>query len=210
MQDATSRYHESLPGSPAEEHLAGRGLLSSERMKGETAKFRLGYVEDPLPGHDMYKGMLAIPYLRKGDDGGWSVVSIRFRCIEDHDHKSHGKYMTPSGDTARLYNTLALLRPLDSVLLTEGELDTVTAQVYGFDSVAVPGASNWKPHYKEPLLGYQTVFILADGDEAGLKFAERVKADLPNGKVIPCPPGQDVNSWITDPEGYKAFKERIK
>lgn len=158
----------------------------------------------------MYKGMLAIPYLRRADDGGWSVVSIRFRCIENHDHKGHGKYQTPAGDTARLFNTLALLRPLEKMLVTEGEIDAITAQVYGFDAVAVPGSSNWKAHYREPLLGYETVFILADGDDAGRKFADTVKGALPNGKVIPCPPNQDVNSWITDPDGYKAFKERIR
>lgn len=154
--------------------------------------------------------MLAIPYLRRDDGGDWSVVSIRFRCLEDHDHNGHGKYNTVHGDKPRLYNTLSLLTPNHRMLVTEGEIDALTAQVYGFDAVAVPGATAWQSHFREPLLGYETVLILADGDEPGMRFAGNVAQSLPNAKIIPCPPGQDVNSWITSPEGFNEFKEKLK
>src|SRR5690606_22396316 len=62
LETATSQYRESLPGSPAEEYLASRGFQPGNTAVG---KFRLGYVADPLPGHEMYRGMLAIPYLRR-------------------------------------------------------------------------------------------------------------------------------------------------
>lgn len=153
--------------------------------------------------------MLAIPYLRRSEDGGWSVVSVRFRCLEDHEHQGHGKYNTVSGDRVRLFNTTALLRANDTMIVTEGEIDAITAQVYGFDAIGVPGASSWQAHFREPLLGYEIVFVLADGDEPGMKFANTVARSLPNAKIVPCPPGEDVNSWITNPEGFAQFKERI-
>lgn len=179
-------------------------------VKEETKRFRLGYVADPLPGHDMYKGMLAIPYLRRSDDGGWSVVSLRFRCIEEHEHIGHGKYNTMPGDRVRLFNTFALLKPNTRMLVTEGEMDAITATAFGYDAVAVPGSSSWQPHFREPLLGYDTVYVVADGDDAGKKFANTVAQSLPNAKIILCPDGEDVNSWITNREGFQQFKERIK
>lgn len=210
LQEATTRYHESLPGSPAEEHLANRGLMVSDKVKAKLGAFRLGYVSDPLPGHDLYRGMLAIPYIRRDDEGGWSVVQMRFRCLEDHDCKGHGKYQGVSGVPTRLFNTLALMGSESKMVVTEGEIDALTASVYGIPAVGVPGGSNWKPHYREALLGYETVYVVGDGDDAGRKFADHVKKDLPNGRVLIAPDGEDVNSWITNPDGYKAFKERIK
>lgn len=161
----------------------------------------------------MYRGMLAIPYLRwaptgKGK-GEWAVVSIRFRCIRDHEHQGHGKYNTVSGDRPRMYNTVSLLHAHDKVAITEGEIDAITAKACGIEAVGIPGASSWQPHFREPFLGYETVYILADGDEAGMKFADTVAKSLPNGKIIPSPSGLDVNSWVMS-GGRKELLERTK
>lgn len=158
--------------------------------------FRLGYVEDPLPGHEMFRGFLAIPYLRWSQEHGWAVVSIRYRCIHNHDHRGHGKYMTQAGDRPRLFNTMALLRQSPIIAITEGEIDAMTAQVCGIPTVGVPGAQAWQPHFREPFLGYREVFVLADGDDPGMQFATTVAKTMPNAKVIPCPPGEDVNSLV--------------
>jgi len=209
LREATLRYRQALPGSPADEYLATRGLrTASEGAQAEIDRFMLGYVEEPLVGHEMFRGFLAIPYLRWSQEHGWVVVSIRFRCIADHDHKGHGKYMTLAGDRPRLYNTLALLKKSPVIAITEGEIDAVTAQVCGIPTVGVPGATSWQPHFAEPFLGYREVFILADGDEAGMQFANTVAKTLPNSKVIPCPPGEDVNSLVLS-KGKQALLERI-
>jgi hypothetical protein len=170
----------------------------------------LGYVEDPLPGDEMHRGALSIPYLRWSQEHGWSVVSIKYRCIEDHDCKKlkHGKYLAQAGDRPRLYNTLALLRQSPIIAITEGEIDAITAQVCGVPAVGVPGAESWQPHFREPFLGYRTVFVLADGDDPGMRFANTVAKTLPNAKIIPCPPGEDVNSLVKY-EGPKALRDRI-
>lgn len=196
-----------MPGSPAEEYLVTRGL-GWESIKQEVGAFMLGYVEDPLPGHEMHRGSLAIPYLRWSQEHGWAVVSIRFRCIQDHEHQGHGKYMTQAGDRPRLYNTLALLKPSATIAITEGEIDAITAHVCGIPTVGVPGAEAWQPWFREPFLGYKDAFILADGDDAGMRFATTVAKTLPNAKVIPCPAGEDVNSLVIS-QGKDALLERI-
>ncbi|ASR77161.1 DNA primase [Mycobacterium phage MyraDee] len=207
LRAATERYRRSMEGSPADEYLATRGLAFPS-IKPEMDKFLLGYVDDPLPGHEMFRGNLAIPYLRWSQELGWAVVSIRFRCIENHDHTGHGKYMTLAGDKPRLYNTLALLKQSPVIAITEGEIDAMTAQVCGIPTVGVPGATSWKPHFREPFLGYREVFILADGDEPGMTFANTVAKTMPNAKVIPCPPGEDVNSLVIG-SGPQALMSRL-
>ncbi len=187
LRSATSRYHQSLAGSPAAELLEARGLTEG------TEPYRLGYVADPLPGHESYRGMLSVPYLRRSVSG-WSVVSMRFRCVEAHEHVGHGKYMSLPGDAPRLFNTPALLADTDDVALCEGELDAISASVSGVPAVGVAGVESWKPHWRLPFLGYRTVFVFADGDEPGMKFARGIAKELPNAKILPSAPGEDVNS----------------
>lgn len=204
LREATDRYHKALPGSPGEDYLGSRGLTLNR-----VENFLLGYVADPLPGHEMFKGFLAIPYVRWSQDQVWSIVSIRFRCITDHDHRGHGKYMTTPGDRPRLYNTLALLKDSSRIAITEGEIDAITAQASGIPAVGVPGAQAWQEYFKEPFLGYRQVFVLADGDEAGMSFANTVASSMSNARVIPSPEGMDVNSFVLE-RGPKALIERLK
>lgn len=139
--------------------------------------------------------MLAIPYLRRTAQGDTVVVSLRFRCIESEcPHPHHGKYNTVSGDTGRLFNTDALQGSWDAVGLAEGELDAITATICGLPTVGIPGAEAWKPHFREPFLGFETVWIFADGDQAGRAFADKTARKLPNAKAVPSAPGEDVNS----------------
>ncbi|MGW1739996.1 toprim domain-containing protein [Nocardia sp. NPDC001965] len=176
----------------------------------EVVRFGLGFVEDPLPGHELFRGWLAIPYLRPPPTGGTprSAVSIRFRCIQDHEHRGHGKYLFENGDTPRMYNTPSLLVPSAFVGITEGELDAVTAELCGIPTVGIPGTKNWKPAYREAFLGYREVFVFADGDEPGLGFATEVVGSLSNAKLIPMPSGLDVNSFVQQ-EGREALREKV-
>lgn len=204
LLEAMLRYEQSLPDSPAAEYLVSQRGLDLQ----EIDHFHLGYVADPLRGHELYRGMLAIPYLRFTDDKNGLVVSIRFRCMEPHEHQGHGKYNTEPGDRGRLFNTVALLQPVDSIAVTEGELDAITATAAGVEAVGVPGATQWQPHFREPFLGYETVWVLADGDEPGMRFARTVAESLPNARIIPMPEGDDVNSLVVR-EGPQALMERI-
>lgn len=171
--------------------------------------FHLGYVKDPLPGHEPYRGMLSIPYLRPTVDGSMLVASIRFRCLDNHEHLGHGKYNTLPGDRPRMYNTAALVAGTDTIAITEGELDAISAELSGIRAVAIPGVQMWKRLYREPFLGYESVFVLSDGDDPGRAFAAKVLKDLPNAKQIPMPEGMDVNDLVLV-HGPAALRERIQ
>lgn len=203
LREATSRYHAALPDSPASEYLTSRGL-GWDSIQTAVNRFRIGYVGDPLPGHEMFKGYMAIPYLRWSADKEWAVVSIRFRRLDE----GKPKYMTLAGDRPRLFNTMALLKDTANIAITEGEIDAITASICGVQAVGVPGSQNWQPWFREPFLGYRNVYILADGDDAGMSFATQVASSLPNAKIIPMPSGEDVNSLVTA-KGKDALLERI-
>lgn len=208
LVEATSRYHRSLPGSPGEEHLANRGLLAPS-VATKVNAYRLGYVADPMPGHEQYRGMLAIPYLRLSPGREWTVVALRFRCLAaECQHEYHGKYNTTAGDRPRLYNTVEIVRNDDIIAVTEGELDAITATVCGIPAVSVPGAESWRAVFAEPFRGYELVYVLADGDQAGSRFANTIASDLPNARIIRMPEGEDVNSTVAT-GGRRALLERI-
>jgi DNA primase len=103
---------------------------------------------------------------------------------------------------------MALLKDTANIAITEGEIDAITATVCGIPAVGVPGSQNWQPHFREPFLGYRNVYVLADGDDAGMAFATQVASSLPNGKIIPMPTGEDVNSLVNS-KGKDELLERL-
>ena len=209
LEKATNQYHASLDGSAAESHLEKRGLLTPT-TRTALSKYRLGFVEEPVPGHEQYKGMLAIPYLRWAPKAGWTVVSIRFRCLLEHQHGQPlcHKYNTVAGDTSRLYNTAALLEDSDDVGISEGEPDALSATLSGIPTAGVAGAQGWKKHFTKAFLGYRTVFVFGDGDSAGRTFANKVASGLPNGRAVIMPDGEDVSSIVAS-HGKQGLMKRI-
>lgn len=203
--DAAVSYRDQFSQSPeAAEYLERRGLARA------ATKFSLGCVVDPRPGHEAYRGMLAIPYLRQSSKGKWSAISLRFRCIAcEGDHQGHGKYMSPPGDQPHVYNTMAMLTAEDRVAICEGEMDAMTATLAGVPAVGIPGATNWQSHYRPMFAGYEQVTVLADGDDAGRTFARTVAKSLGNARVLSMPPGEDVNSYV-QANGADALREWVE
>jgi DNA primase len=210
LMEATKKYRESLPGSPAEEYLVSRGF-DIQRLQ----PYGLGFVDDPLPGHAPFNGWLAIPYMRYSPGGkGWSVIGMRFRCMADHNHKQvhgGGKYMVNPGTSTHLYNTVAVLKNESEIILTEGELDAVASEtMLDLGAVGVPGANTWNSTFARIFKGYQRVYVLEDGDPAGAAFGEAVAATLPNIRRIPMPEGMDVNEVLAHPSmGIDEVLERM-
>lgn len=206
LWEAASTYRMSLPGSPGEEYLRGRGLWD-DRLKS----LGLGYVAEPLPGHDWYKGWLAIPYLRWSPRLKWTCVSIRFRCIEDHDHGKHGKYMSNEGDSPHLYNAYALLEDRPDIAITEGEFDAMSVILGGLPAVGVPGVKSPEKHWWDPFEGYETVYLFVDNDDdgQGVDFAREVKRTLTNVVPIMADKGEDANS-MAQKYGFDWYRERLK
>lgn len=172
-------------------YLASRGI-----EKAAVRGYRLGVVSDPDPAHEQYAGRLSIPHITPT-----GVVSMRFRCLQDHvcgDETFCAKYLGVSGESTRLFNVMALHEPVDVVAVCEGELDAIVATESGLPAVGVPGINNWKPFYYRLFDDYEKVFLLGDGDDAGRSFVATLSQHLPNSIRRPMPSGYDVSSFVVE------------
>ena len=96
-------------------------------------------------------------------------LTLRFRCMEDHDHRAfyHGKMNSLPDDPTRLYNIGAVLKADNEIHLAEGEPDTWVLEKLGYPTLGIPGVHNWKFHHTRILAGFSRVYLWADPDEAG-------------------------------------------
>lgn len=181
LERARKRYQESLtPESDAGQYLMKtRGLLWANANY-----FRLGVVNDPLPGHEEFQGMLCIPYLAPNGD----TLTLRFRRLGDEGPK----YRSMHGDTPRPYNTPALERHSLDFWLLEGEPDTWISHQLGLPCNGYGGANTWKSYFRHIYAQYRTVFVPCDGDKAGKDFGRSIAKDLPNARVI------DMGTYLDD------------
>jgi DNA primase len=167
LEEATSAYQEALtPG-------VARYLLDRGIGREEAVTHRLGVVGDrPFPGHERFRGMLAIPYL----DRNGKPLTIRFRCLEEHDHRAHfhGKYNTIKDDPPRMYGIADVHQAGDTIDVTEGELDRIILKKLGLYVVGLPGASLWLPRHRRMLAGFNRVRVWGDPDDAGSEFTARI------------------------------------
>jgi DNA primase len=194
LEKAVTHYQRSLP--EAEEYLASRGL---SLVDGATV--RLGFVAEPLVGHDQFRGRLAIPYITPA-----GVVDIRFRAIGPQEPK----YMGMPGVQTRLYNVNALLTAENSIAVTEGEIDAITLNYKcGIPSIGVPGANSWKRHYSRLLYDFENIFVFADGDQPGADFGKKIAQEVQGVTIVNMPEGQDVNSMYLE-QGPQWFTEKVR
>ena len=194
LLQATQRYAAAI--EKAEPYLSSRQLSVDEAKV-----FLLGVVEDPLPGHEPYKGRLAIPYITPS-----GVVDIRFRAIGNDDPK----YMGLVGAKTTMFNTQACFVADKYICVTEGEFDCIMMSSKTIHpTVGIPGANNWKPHYAKILDDFDIVIVLADGDAAGLEFGKKISRELGNVNIVSMPEGEDVNSMMIK-QGSEWIDERIR
>ena len=193
LLQATQRYAGTI--ELAKEYLSSRHLSVEEANI-----FHLGVVADPLPGHEPYKGRLAIPYITPS-----GVVDIRFRAM----HNEDPKYMGLVGAKTTMFNTKACFVADKYICVTEGEFDCIMMSVKTqHPTIGIPGANNWKPHYAKILDDFEIVIVLADGDAAGLEFGKKISRELGNVNIISMPEGEDVNSMMIK-RGSNWIDERI-
>lgn len=188
LEEATASYAASITREAAL-YLAGRGI-----DKGLAVTHRLGVVSDPLPGHDRFRGWLAIPYLDK--DG--KPLSIRFRCIESHEHRDygHGKYMSLPDEPPRMFNIAAIHTAEDEIHVTEGELDALILTKVGLPAVAVPGAHLWRPRHRVMLSGFNRIWVWGDPDDAGADFTNKITRSLMRARGVRLRDGDVTDTFL--------------
>lgn len=176
LEEAVATYQEHLTPEAAG-YLMARGIGRDEALG-----FRLGIVADPSPGHEKYRGMLAIPYL--GRDG--QPLTVRFRCLSEHNHRDyfHGKYNTIKDDIPRMFNVGAVHQAGGEIHVTEGELDAIILNKLGLPAVAIPGVSMWFGRHRRMLAGFNRVWTWADPDDAGAELTSKITRQLRTAKAV--------------------------
>lgn len=204
LETATAKYQASV-GDLAS-YLLGRGISKQAALDS-----RLGCVSDPEPGHERFRGWLAIPFIT---DAG--VVAMKFRCASDHHCKAVDcqRYDAPAGQKARLFNAGVLAQGGEVCAVVEGEIKAiVTTHELGIPAVGT-SAGVWLDHWPRCLADYDRVLVIADNDikadgsNPGVRHAKKVLATLPQGELVTPPPGIDIDDWIVR-DGAEAVRERI-
>lgn len=188
--EATAQYHKAV--SHISDQLAARGITQ------DTAEtFRLGYVNNPIPGHEKYAGWLTIPYMQPTLDGKTRVIDIRFRCARKHDCKQHkhGKYQTLPGSLVKIFNLPVLAENHPVMHICEGEFDAMILSQEGYPAIAVPGAQTWQPHWTRLLHGYNTVYVWSDPDQAGDDMADMICDMLHSAIRVPLDVGDVTETF---------------
>lgn len=180
--------------------------LKSHGLDKELArKYSLGFVNPATVDDNRFTGKLAIPYLTRA-----GIVAIKYRCVEDHDHKAlnHGKYSAPEGQDARIFNPAAFFDADDLIGVAEGEIDAIVAtERLGVPTIGIPGVESWTAHrraWRRTLEDYGTVLIFVDGDvqrengsQPGLDMARAIQNDVRGrGRLVRCDQGEDVASMV--------------
>lgn len=204
LEEALRGYQEQYDGSQADRYMSSR-LITNDLAHS----LGLGFVGDnPAPGHEAYRGRLAIPYF--GATG--TLGTIRFRSVpDDEGNQAMPKMLGIPGHEARPYNVRVLMEDLTEIAICEGETDTMTVEASGaIRAVGIPGAQAWNSDMAKLFANYKAVYVLADHDDsgAGMEFAKKVVKQVRNSYIVQMPEGHDVNSLVCE-RGFDALIERM-
>ena len=194
LEQAAVAYNAQI--SSAATYLAGRGI--SEKA---AHTHLLGYVEEPVIGHEDMQGRLAIPYITPT-----GIVDIRFRAVTPD---VTPKYLSRSGAEQHIYNVSAFQEDSDFIAVCEGEIDTIiTHSMCGIPAVGMPGSQAWKDWQARAFHDYRKVFVLTDGDNAGKEMGKKIMQAIDVAVVVSMPDGMDVNEVFLN-EGPDGIRKRI-
>lgn len=201
LDKATTEYAECV--DLARTYLRERGLTDEV-----IDRWQLGYVLDPITGHERFKGYLSIPYVTRA-----GTVAMKFRCIKcEGSCVGHPKYDSEKGTGTFLYGAPDLMVDSSVICVTEGEIDKLSCNVAGLPAVGIPGGTKWQQHWAYCFEGFEEVIALQDGfkegDKARDKFSSNVSANVHNSRIVEFEPGEDVNSYLVK-HGPEALRERV-
>ena len=198
--EAVNRYASQV--DQALPYLLGRGLTEES-----VRRWKIGYVADPLGGHEIYEGRISIPYWSAG-----GYLAINFRCLHEFKCKSehHDKYKFEQGGYRRLFNVRVLEKGLDKIYVTEGELDAITATEAGLPAIGIPMAGAWEPHWDAAFSGPSQVVSIVDADDAGRELVRRLRSKIGHKlTAVRLPSGADVSSYALE-HGLTGLRELVE
>lgn len=191
---------------------AQRYLRKERGIDGEMARtYQIGLVHRWIVSHDVIPGSkavvapgLLIPWAKPG--GGYCGGIVR----EFHEPLK-AKYVMASGSTRRWAFPGPVVRETDAfdrwgyagpLLVTEGEIDALTAQVAlaGLVAVKTIGSATSGPDALDPgekltLAGFTKILVAADDDDAGRKCRDLWRGYSPRAVSLTLPEGhKDLNA----------------
>lgn len=170
---------EALEGH-SREWLHKRGLWDST-----IRKYMLGWDEE--------RKSIVIPYLN-------SLGKIRKLRYRQFDREPKYIWGSEGEKGAHLFHVKATRKP--KVWLTEGEFDAMCLAQLGFPSVAVPGASLFKPEWKYLFAYCEQLTVVFDPDESGFRGSQRINGILgpvvDKIRMVKLPEGKDVSDLYVE------------
>lgn len=197
---ASGEYHDQL----IRDQRALTYLVEERRISREAVDFfSLGIARNPIDGHENFRGRISFPYFT-----ATGITTIRFRYLGDHKRDNAKKFLSITGDVARLYNAPALMKA-SRIALCEGETDTIACWMAGIPAVGLPGATSWKANFSR-IFRNREVLVLADNDDSGegQRFAEGIYKSLEGCDIILMPKGHDVSSFTAE-HGISALRAKV-
>ena len=177
--------------------------LTEERgISRETlARFHIGLVPDDDPDFGEYAGWISIPYLTPT-----GFVDIRFRNPEPG---GKPKYKSQPGAQGRIYNPTSILQARDTLVISEGEFDTIILSQAGLHAIGIPGASAWRKPFELAVHGFENIIICEDGDDsgAGAGLTATIVKGLDWAKTVRFE-GCDVNDYYLQ-HGAQALRDKV-
>lgn len=145
--------------------------------------------------------LVKAPYrLPDGAVWNWRVLAPNGRCWWE----TPGLELIPLG-----LETLPPIPKRDgwALLIGEGESDCLALREAfagvgtgsdrrGYAILGLPGAGTWRPSFGAFTYGFESIYVVGDGDAAGRRMLDAVCRDLPNAHPIFLPEGEDARSLL--------------
>ena len=200
------------------EALIGRSdlldLLEAER------RITLDTIKSEFVGYRASEKRLTTPYGSPFEGERRRVYQRDRWQPPEHRSDDSQKVLAETGRSRWLFYPAPWLLEKSWAVLTEGAMDALAVVSAGLPAIGAPSGTAWNSAWTDELkrLKLTKIFLPADADETGQKFAAKVKAELePDGiAVVPVElPGLDEHGDVTDflrgfasiPQGGKALRQ---
>ena len=162
-------------------------LLNDRKLSMETIKeFKLGLSVDKNG-----VSWLTIPHYENG-----KVINVKSRTLPP----AEKTFRRVKDSKSILFNVDCLKKYKDRIIITEGEIDSLTLLSQGLNFVvgATNGAGSFDPEWIDQLKGVEKVYICYDSDEVGRKGAKELARRLGYNRCfnIVLPDGMDINDYF--------------
>lgn len=157
--------------------------------------------------YDVFRERIIFPIF---DTSGETVLGFGGRTIGDSDIKYINTKTTPIFEKSKELFGFEHVSVLGSVLVSEGYLDVITMHQNGItNAVGTLGTALSIYNHKRLKKTFDEVIMIYDGDEAGIKAAERTIEKIGDANLLILPDNMDPDDFIRK-KGRSTFLDYIK